>query len=483
MTDDSPDRASDRTREPHQSWWMPPSSPSASPSVASGDSSSPSVAAERDETAHLPTGGTTETTPLPGSAVPPPPPFGSKIGEAWSEGSTATIPVEFPAPASAGRAPRPRTWPLVVLAALVALVVGGGAGAAVAELVTPSKISTSPTAAPTTGATAGSTPSSAPTVPPAPAGSIAAVAAQLVPSVVSITVTTPQGGDEGTGIILSPDGMILTNNHVVEAAANGGIVAVTTSDGRSVRATIVGRDPTSDLAVIKAQGVSDLQPATIGDDRTLRVGDQVVAIGSPLGLSNSVTAGIVSALNRPVCTQNCNGGGPTPTVLDAIQTDAAINPGNSGGPLVDMAGRVVGVNSAIATLGGQPFFGQQQSGNIGVGFAIPISEAMRVARQLETTGHATHAVLGVGVRDSVDQALQTPNGSLIVSVTPGGPADKAGLRVGDVIVQFGDRRILDADSLIAATHAAEPNSTVTIGFLRDGQRQQTQVTLGSATSG
>ncbi len=227
-------------------------------------------------------------------------------------------------------------------------------------------------------------------------------------------------GDEGTGIVLTADGDILTNNHVVEAAATAGVIAVTINDGRSVKATIVGRDPTTDLAVIKAAGVTDLHPATLGQDSSLVVGQQVIAIGSPLGLSNTVTSGIISSLNRPVCTQSCGGGagggGATPTVLDAIQTDAAINPGNSGGPLVDMAGDVVGVNSAIATLD-QGQSGDAQSGSIGVGFSIPIDEARRVVDELEKTGHANHAVLGIGLRDSVDNVLHTPNGALVLQVT------------------------------------------------------------------
>jgi putative serine protease PepD len=191
----------------------------------------------------------------------------------------------------------------------------------------------------------------------------------------------------------------------------------------------------------------------------------------------------VSSLNRPVCTQNCGGSsdGSTPTVLDAIQTDAAINPGNSGGPLVDMAGNIIGINTAIATLDQQQNNGQ--SGNIGVGFAIPINEARRVVSELQSTGHASHAVIGIGVNDSIDSQLHTPNGAKIVSVTPGGPAAKAGIKVGDVLVKFGSRKVVDADSLIAATHAAVPSSTVSVTYSRGGQQSTVQVTLGSATSG
>jgi len=316
-----------------------------------------------------------------------------------------------------------------------------------------------------------------------PAGSVAAVAQSLLPSVVSIIVTGTDEQDEGTGIILSSDGQILTNNHVVEAAASSGVIAVTFSDGRTVTASIVGRDPTSDLAVIKAGGISGLHAAKLAQNASVVVGQQVVAVGSPLGLSNTVTSGIVSSLNRPVCTQNCGGSsdGSTPTVLDAIQTDAAINPGNSGGPLVDMAGNIIGINTAIATLDQQQNNGQ--SGNIGVGFAIPINEARRVVSELQSTGHASHAVIGIGVNDSIDSQLHTPNGAKIVSVTPGGPAAKAGIKVGDVLVKFGSRKVVDADSLIAATHAAVPSSTVSVTYSRGGQQSTVQVTLGSATSG
>jgi putative serine protease PepD len=381
-------------------------------------------------------------------------------------------------PGSPRRTSRGGFWPLVLVAVIAALV-----GAAVAGgIVSANKKTSSQNIAST------NSPSSAPSNQPAvslPAGSVAQVAHTLLPSVVSIIVSGPDSADEGTGIVLTADGAILTNNHVVEAAASSGTIAVTINDGRTVKATIVGRDPTSDLAVIKAAGVTDLHPATFGSDSSLTVGQPVIAIGSPLGLSNTVTSGIVSSLNRPICTQNCAGSGPnapTPTVLDAIQTDAAINPGNSGGPLVDMSGRVVGVNSAIATLDQGLGGSNAQSGSIGVGFAIPIDEASRVADQLVKTGHADHAVIGIGLQDSVEPTLHTPNGAKVVKVNSGGPAAKAGLRVNDVIVKIGNRTVADADSLIAATHAAIPNSTVSITYMRNGQQTTVQVTLSSAPS-
>ena len=397
--------------------------------------------------------------PQPGAQFPPPPPYLDAGGK------------------PAGRGDR-RGWPSLFavagIAALIGALVAGGLVAATKKTdKTAAVIPPAPTAAPQA-------------VVNLPAGSVAQIARMLLPSVVSIIVTTGDSGDEGTGIVLTADGSILTNNHVVEGAATSGIIAVTLNDGRTVKATIVGRDPTTDLAVIKAVNVTGLHPATLGQDSTLVVGQPVIAIGSPLGLSNTVTSGIVSSLNRPVCTQDCTGTGSgssvTPTVLDAIQTDAAINPGNSGGPLVDMAGQVVGVNSAIATLDQGQTSPDAQSGSIGVGFSIPIDEARRVVDELEKTGHANHAVLGIGLQDSFDNALHTPNGAKVVSVTAAGPSEKVGLHIGDVIVKFGARTIVDADSLIAATHAAVPSSTVSITYTRTGQSTTVQLTLGSAAS-
>ena len=416
------------------------------------------------------------TSPQPAYGTPP-----TYLPPTYAPGSPPAAPYNAPAgdPRSTREGRRAGWLSLLVVAAIAALVgalVAGGLVAATKK---------SPTQA------AVQTPSQQPVVAPQaivslPAGSVAQIAATLLPSVVSIIVTTTDTGDEGTGIILTSDGEILTNNHVVEGAATSGVIAVTLNDGRTVKASIVGRDPTTDLAVIRAAGVTGLHPASLGTDSALVVGQQVIAIGSPLGLSNTVTSGIVSSLNRPVCTQSCGGtggtSGATPTVLDAIQTDAAINPGNSGGPLVDMTGHVVGVNSAIATLDQGQGGSAAQSGSIGVGFSIPIDEAQRVVGELEKTGHASHAVLGIGLQDSVDANLHTPNGAKVVSVTAGGASSKAGIQVNDIITKFGSRTIVDADSLIAATHAAVPNSVVTITYFRSGQTATTSITLGSAAS-
>jgi putative serine protease PepD len=310
----------------------------------------------------------------------------------------------------------------------------------------------------------------------AAAGTVARVASAVLPSVVSVNVVSSQEAGEGSGVVISSDGQILTNNHVVAAAADGaGQLTVHFQNGKTAGARIVGRDPSSDLAVIKANGVSGLHPAVLGRSGGLVVGEQVVAIGSPLGLSGTVTTGIVSALNRPVRTgsQQQDGAGGEDTVLNAIQTDAAINPGNSGGPLVNMRGEVVGINSAIASLGSQ--FGGQ-SGSIGLGFAIPIDAARPIADQLVRTGTAAHARMGVSISQQADN---TTSGALLADVSAGGPAADAGLRAGDIITRFNDESIDGGDALIAAVRASQPGAKVKVTFVRGGQDHTVTVTLES----
>ncbi len=308
------------------------------------------------------------------------------------------------------------------------------------------------------------------TTPAAPVraeGTVASVAAAVLPSVVSIQ---GQGG-EGSGIILDTDGHILTNNHVAVLGENGGSLTVTLQDGRSATATIVGTDPTTDLAVLKVDGLNDLTAITLGKSADLAVGDQVLAVGSPLGLSGTVTEGIVSALHRPV---TAGEQGSEAAVFEAIQTDAAINPGNSGGALVDMSGHLVGVNSAIATLGGAT---GQQSGSIGLGFAIPVDQATRIAQQLIDSGSATHARLGTTVGDA-----QTGHGAVLGDVTAGSAADKAGLRSGDVVTKIDGRVIDGAEGLIAAIRSEAPGDQVTLTYVRNGKEATASVTLGSDVS-
>ena len=366
--------------------------------------------------------------------------------------------------------------------ALAVAVVSAGIGGGVATLVRSDR--------PAIGSSASGVASSVPAA-SLPAGSVEQVAAKVVPSVVKLETNVGRASEEGSGIILSSDGLIMTNNHVV-AAANGGPgspggpggpggaqTKVTFSDGRTTSFSVVGTDPSSDIAVVRAQGVSGLTPITLGSSANLRVGQDVVAVGSPLGLEGTVTTGIISAMNRPVAAggdaQNQN------TVLDAIQTDAAINPGNSGGALVNMNGELVGVNSAIATLGadsggpqGGP--GGPQSGSIGLGFAIPVDQAKRIADELIQNGTASHASLGVQVGNDA-----TTDGAKIVEVTAGGAAAAAGLPSGVVVTKVDDRVIGSADALVAAVRSKAPGDKVTLTYLDpSGKSQTVQVTLGKA---
>jgi putative serine protease PepD len=313
--------------------------------------------------------------------------------------------------------------------------------------------------------------------------SYAGIATKVLPSVVSINVRGANTADTGSGVILRSDGYVLTNNHVVSAAADGGTVSVVVNDGSTASARIVGTDQEDDLAVIKVSRTG-LPAATLGNSSALHVGDPVLAVGSPLGLSGTVTSGIVSALNRPVDTtsdqQNIDPFGQqsaTTTVFNAIQTDAAINPGNSGGPLVDASGSVIGINSAIASTGSA--FGGQ-SGNIGVGFAIPIDLAKVVAQQLIQTGHVSHPLMGVSLADATDSSGNDL--ARVQAVSSGGPADQAGVEVGDVIVQVGDQRTAGADAVIAAVRSHQPGDRVPVTVLRDGSRKTLTVKLVDASS-
>ena len=321
---------------------------------------------------------------------------------------------------------------------------------------------------------------------PAPDGSVQAVAARVLPSVVKIDVSGTQGAGSGSGIILSADGQILTNNHVVEVAGDGGTLRVTFNDGSHADATVLGTDPLTDTAVIQAEDdqgakLSGLTPATIGRSGDLAVGQDVVAIGSPLGLEATVTSGIVSALNRPVDVGSDGQGNST--IYPAIQTDAAINPGNSGGALTDLAGNVVGINSAIAT-SGQSVGGE--SGNIGVGFAIPLDAVMPIVDQMTNGQTPTHARLGVSVGNlgsqqgpGSGQGVPSDGGAEIQAVSTGSTAESAGIAKGDVITKVDDHLISDADSLVATIRSYRPGDQVTVTFERGGETKTAQLTLDS----
>ncbi|NLU82597.1 trypsin-like peptidase domain-containing protein [Rhodococcus sp. HNM0569] len=312
----------------------------------------------------------------------------------------------------------------------------------------------------------------------APEGSVQAVANKVLPSVVQIEIASARGqGGEGSGVVLSADGLILTNNHVAGAAGTGGKLSVAFSDGSKADATLVGADPVSDLAVIKVSGRDDLTPIELGTSSNVQVGQQVVAIGSPLGLAGTVTEGIISAQNRPVSTSGESGN--QNTVIDALQTDAAINPGNSGGALVNMDGQLIGINTAIASVGSGAM--GEQSGSIGLGFAIPVDQASRVADELVKTGKATQAVLGVQV-----PSISEVNGAVVAEVTQGGAAEKAGIPKGAVITKVDDRVISSGDSLIAAVRSHAPGDQVSVTYAdANGANSKTvDVTLGTAeTSG
>ncbi len=323
-------------------------------------------------------------------------------------------------------------------------------------------------------------------------GSVEKVAASVLPSVVKINVASSTESGSGSGIILSSTGNILTNNHVVAVAGNGGSITVNFNDGKTVKATVVGTDPVTDLAVIHAQGVSGLTPAVIGRSSSLQVGQAVVAVGSPYGLNSTVTSGIVSALNRPVSvstsqqqpTDPFSFGQPqqqsagSSTTYPAIQTDAAINPGNSGGALVDMSGRVVGVNSSIRTADGASI--DSSGGSIGLGFAIPIDEVLPIVNQIIDGQKPTHARLAVTVSDVSSNTLA--QGALIRNVETGGAAAGAGIQSGDVITKVDDELIDGSESLIATIRGHRPGDKVTLTYLRGGKTATTTATLGSDAS-
>ena len=315
-------------------------------------------------------------------------------------------------------------------------------------------------------------------------------AGAVSPSVVAITVTSSQGGGQGSGVIFDTKGHILTNNHVVAAGGTGSKLTVTLNDKRTYDATVVGTDPSTDLAVIKLTNApSDLRAIALGDANAIKVGDQVMAVGNPLGLAGTVTTGIVSALNRPVSTsdaQQQQPGDPTqqqqqptaePVVTNAIQTSAAINPGNSGGALVNANGQLIGINSAIASLGSSAG-SSSQSGNIGIGFAIPVNEARSIADQLISTGKATHPYLGVASKDGVVAFGSAKRAAAVLTnVVSGTPADKAGLQANDAIIAVDGNSIDGSLSLVAQVREHNVGDKVTITVLRDGQSKDLTVTL------
>ncbi|ONM50670.1 S1C family serine protease [Nocardia donostiensis] len=303
-----------------------------------------------------------------------------------------------------------------------------------------------------------------------PHGQIAQVADAVLPSVVSIRTTVGDNGATGSGVIIDGAGYIVTNNHVISMAAQDqtdrAAIQVTFSDGTRVPAKIVGRDPKTDLAVLKVD-VKNLTVAQLGKSDDVQVGDAVLAIGSPLGLSKTVTSGIVSALHRPVKLEG--EGSDTKAVIDAVQTDASINPGNSGGALVDMDGRVIGINTAIRS---------ESGGSVGLGFAIPVDEMTDVAQTLIRDGAIHHPVIGLTAR-SKTVANEVMSGAEVADVMPGSPAANAGIVEGDVIVKVGDREVTGPDELVVAVQSHEIGDTVNVQLIREGRQVDVPVTLQS----
>ena len=366
----------------------------------------------------------------------------------WAAGAGA--PPHPPSrPSSAGRFGR---WAAAGVLALLLACGGGLAGGLIVHEVDQEDTTTSATS---TGTSTGA----APTI---DRSSLAGIVAAVQPSVVDIKT---QSG-EGSGVVLTSDGYVLTNNHVVAGAT--GSVSVSFSNGRTASAKVVGTDPKSDLAVVKANGVSGLTAAKFGDSSGMRVGDSVFAIGSPLGLEGSVTSGIISATNRTIVESGEETGGARNSIAGALQTDAAINPGNSGGALVNLSGEVVGINTAIATSG-------QGQGNIGVGFAIPSNRAKQVADQLIKGGKVSHPYLGLGVSDAPNNG-----GALVSQVVRGAPAEKAGIKQGDVITKAGDKAIHNGDDLVSAVQSSKVGDKLTLTVSRNGSEQTITVTVGES---
>jgi putative serine protease PepD len=403
------------------------------------------------------------------------------------DGFTAPLPpYEQPLLPTTATAPARRTGGIAAAVLAGALLVGGGAGVGGAAWYHAwSGDDSTPVSVGASG------PVKASNAANLPSGSVEQVAASVLPSVVKINVTGSSGSGSGSGIILRADGTILTNNHVVSLAGDNGTITVNLNDGRTVKATVVGTDPVTDMAVIKAQGLSGLSAAKLGKSGALQVGQAVVAVGSPYGLNATVTSGIVSALNRPVSVsteeeqaptnpfgfgqgQQQQSSGSDSTTYPAIQTDAAINPGNSGGPLVNMSGQVVGINSSIRTGDDSS---SAQGGSIGLGFAIPIDEVLPVVNQLINGDDPTHARLAITVSDVSSSTLA--QGAEVRSVEKGGAAAGAGLKSGDVITKVNDDLIDGSESLIATIRGHRPGEKVSVTFLRDGTSQTTTATLGS----
>ena len=358
-------------------------------------------------------------------------------------------------PDEPSHSPAHRRWWILAGAGAAVLVVGGVIGGLIGAGTASSSSSTDEAACRATG-----------------------VANRVLPSVVTITASGGTSGGTGSGEVIRSDGYILTNNHVISVAANGGSVQVRFSDGASAPATITGRDPKADLAVIKVDASQRLPVIAFGSSKSVQIGEPVVALGAPLGLSSTVTSGIVSALDRTIQVPGDNG--QTALLVSAIQTDAAINPGNSGGALTDCAGNLIGVPTAGATVPSPS--GQSNPGNVGLGFAIPVDFAKAVSDEIIATGSVTHAFFGLQVIQVPPAAAQqagTSEGLLVAGVTPGGPAANAGLQAGDIITEIDGQPATDPNQLAALTLTKRPGDRVAVTYERNGHTTTATITLGA----
>ncbi|MEU2287697.1 trypsin-like peptidase domain-containing protein [Streptomyces sp. NPDC013178] len=417
-----------------------------------------------------PQGGVPQGTTAPEGHWPPPPPATPTYADGFG-GHSGGEPPAWGAAYQQPTPPKPRRGGLVaalLVAALVAGGLGGGLGYTLAKNDD-------------TGSTTVSASDSGGSVKRDP-GTVAGVAAKALPSTVTIEAESSNGeGGTGTGFVFDTQGHIVTNNHVVADAVDSGKVTATFPNGKKYDAEVVGHAQGYDVAVIKLKNApSDLKPLTLGDSDKVAVGDSTIAIGAPFGLSNTVTTGIISAKNRPVASSD--GTGSNSSYMSALQTDASINPGNSGGPLLDAQGNVIGINSAIQSTGSGGLGGTSQSGSIGLGFAIPINQAKYVAQQLIKTGQPVYAKIGasVSLADSTGGAKITDQGQGgAAAVESGGPADKAGLKSGDVITKLDDTVIDSGPTLIGEIWTHQPGDKVTITYERDGKTHTVDLTLGS----
>ncbi|GGQ63413.1 S1C family serine protease [Streptomyces flaveolus] len=433
--------------EPHGGFPAPPASAHTSHQAAAAGSSAPDA-----------------------SWPPPPPPAGPSYGGGGGEGSGDGWGASYQPPAP--KSGRGGMVAALLIAALVAGGLGGGLGYTLAKNNDETG-STTVSASDTGGSVKRD------------AGTVAGVAAKALPSTVTIQAEGSNGeGGTGTGFVFDKQGHIVTNNHVVAEAVDGGKLSATFPDGKKYDAEVVGHAQGYDVAVIKLENApSDLNPLPLGDSDKVAVGDSTIAIGAPFGLSNTVTTGIISAKNRPVASSDGSASSKA-SYMSALQTDASINPGNSGGPLLDAQGNVIGINSAIQSTSSGGFGGAGQAGSIGLGFAIPINQAEFVAKQLIKTGKPVYAKIGASV-----SLEETTNGAKITEqgvsgsepVEPGGPAAAAGLKPGDVITELDDTVIDSGPTLIGEIWTHKPGDKVTVTYERGGKQHTTELTLGSKT--